>query len=53
MVEEDVDKGRTTPSSVSEPDGWSTRRWWPWRRRCEGARGHQETQVLVAMEGKV
>ena len=27
--------------------------WCPWRGRCEGARGHEETQVLVAMEGKV
>ena len=44
MVEEDVVKGRTTPNSVPEPDGWST--------RCD-ARGHEETQVLVAMEGQV
>ena len=27
--------------------------WCPWRGRREGARGHDETQVLVSMEGKV
>ena len=67
MVEEDVIKGRTTPNSVPEPDAWShggedvrvqggTRKhrcWWPRKGRCEGARGHQETQVLVSLEGKV
>ena len=41
MVEEDVVKGRTTPNSVTEPDGRSTRCWCPWRGRCEGARGHE------------
>ena len=48
MVDEDVVKGRATPNSVPEPDGWSTRCWWPWRGSCEGARGHKETQVKAA-----
>ena len=39
MVNEDVVKGRKTPNSVPEPDGWSTRCLCPWRGRCEGARG--------------
>ena len=52
-MEEDVIKGRTTLNSVPEPDGWPTRCWCPWRGRWEGTRGHQETQMLVAMEGKV
>ncbi len=42
MVDEDVVKGRATPNSVPETDGWSTRCWCPWRGSSEGSRGHEE-----------
>jgi len=51
MAEEDVVKGRSTPNSEPEPDGWSTRCWWcPWRGRCEGAGGHGEMQAQAAAQ---
>ncbi len=43
----DVVKGRATPNSVSEPDGWSTRCWCPWRGSCEGIDGWDGSGVFT------